>query len=115
MPNVLIVSINYWPEESGIGPYSAGLAEHLAKSGNQVTALTGMPHYPEWRIHDGYRRFSLTESHNGVRVERRRNYVPGRQSALRRAAYEATFVAAALPYFGKPKPDVVVGVIPGLS
>jgi colanic acid biosynthesis glycosyl transferase WcaI len=115
MANVLIVSINYWPEESGIGPYSTGLAEHLAAAGHQVRALTGMPHYPEWRVHQGYRGWSLSESHNGVQIERRRHYVPERQSALRRAVYEASFVASALPYSSAPRPDVVIGVIPSLS
>jgi colanic acid biosynthesis glycosyl transferase WcaI len=115
MANVLIVSINYWPEESGIGPYSTGLAEHLAAGGHRVRALTGMPHYPEWRVHEGYRGWSLSESRNGVQIERRRHYVPERQSALRRVAYEASFVAAGLPYSSAPRPDVVIGVVPSLS
>jgi putative colanic acid biosynthesis glycosyltransferase WcaI len=113
--NIQIVSINYWPEESGIGPYSTGLAEHLAAAGHDVTVVTGMPHYPEWRIHDGYRGRSLTELRRGVRIERRRHYVPNRQSALRRVAYEATFLAAALGSSTSRKADVVLGVVPSLS
>jgi hypothetical protein len=31
---VLITGINYCPEPSGIGPYTAGLAEHLAARGD---------------------------------------------------------------------------------
>ncbi len=115
MSNVLIISMYYWPEESGNGPYSTGLAEHLAGSGHSVTVLSGMPHYPEWRVRDGYRGWRLTESHNGVSIERRRHYVPALQSAIRRAAYEATFLAAALPYSTVPRPDVVIGVVPSLS
>jgi colanic acid biosynthesis glycosyl transferase WcaI len=115
MPKILIISINYWPETSGIGPYSTDLAEHLAAAGHQVTALTGMPHYPEWRVYKAYQGWSRTESHQGVRIERRLNYVPRSQSALRRAAYEASFFARALPYSMSARPDVILGVVPSLS
>jgi colanic acid biosynthesis glycosyl transferase WcaI len=47
MSNILIISMYYWPEQSGNAPYSTGLAEHLAARGHMVTALTSMPHYPE--------------------------------------------------------------------
>ena len=50
---VLIVGINYSPELTGIGPYTAGLAEHLAARGDEVTVITGLPHYPDWRIAAG--------------------------------------------------------------
>jgi colanic acid biosynthesis glycosyl transferase WcaI len=112
---VLIISINYWPEASGIAPYSTQLAEHLASVGHQVSVLTGFPHYPGWRVHEGYRGWTRGEEHNGVRVERRRHYVPARQSALRRAVYEATFVAMALPYSLATRPDVILGVVPSLG
>ena len=55
MTRILITTINYAPEETGIAPYSTGLAEHLASQGYQVTTLTGLPHYPAWRVSDGYR------------------------------------------------------------
>jgi colanic acid biosynthesis glycosyl transferase WcaI len=41
--HVLIIGINYRPEPTGIGPYTAGLAEHLAARGEEVTVLTGLP------------------------------------------------------------------------
>ena len=50
---MLIIGINYRPEPSGIGPYTAGLAEHLAARGDNVTVLTGLPHYPAWRLMRG--------------------------------------------------------------
>jgi putative colanic acid biosynthesis glycosyltransferase WcaI len=113
--NVFIISMHYWPEASGNAPYSTGLAEHLAARGNRVTVLTGMPHYPEWRVHDGYGGWSYVESRKGVRIHRRGHYIPSRQTAVRRAMYEATFLAAALPSHGIPRPDVVLGVVPSLG
>ena len=90
---VLIIGINYRPELTGIGPYTAGLAEHLASRGDDVTVITGLPHYPGWRIAAGTPR---TIDPRGV--DRRRSRHPRRpltcrprQDAVRRALYEATF------------------------
>ncbi|MEO8437420.1 MAG: glycosyltransferase [Chloroflexota bacterium] len=116
MPTILLVSIDYWPEETGIAPYSTGLAEHLASAGHDVTVLAGMPHYPQWRVAEGYQgRWRLTETRNGVRIVRRRHYVPGHQSAIRRAMYEATWLAHAGVARPGLVPDAVLGVIPSLS
>jgi colanic acid biosynthesis glycosyl transferase WcaI len=115
MANVLVISMHYWPEGSGNAPYSTGLAEHLAKRQNQVTVLAGMPHYPEWRVHDGYGGWSRAESHDGVRIHRRGHYIPSRQTAVRRAVYEATFVAAGLPEALTARADIVLGVVPSLG
>jgi len=111
---LLIVSLYYWPEETGTAPYATDLAEHLAGAGHDVTVLTGLPHYPAWRVEEGYGR-SGVEERAGVRIVRRRHTVPRRQSALRRAAYEASFLASALPFRCQPRPDAVVGFVPSLA
>ncbi len=67
---VLIVGINYSPELTGIGPYTAGLAEHLASRGDDVTVITGLPHYPDWRIAG---RTSRTHDPGGVARRRSRH------------------------------------------
>jgi colanic acid biosynthesis glycosyl transferase WcaI len=116
MTRILITTINYAPEETGIGPYSTGVAEHLVSQGYQVTTLTGLPHYPAWRVSDGYRdRLAYTERRNGVEVQRRWHYVPSKQSALRRGLYEATFLASGLSSLSLPQPDAVIGVVPSMS
>lgn len=53
--SIRIYGINYAPEETGIAPYTTGLAEHLAASGHRVSVATGLPHYPAWDVPDGYR------------------------------------------------------------
>lgn len=116
MPRILIYSMYYWPEESGNAPYSTGLAEHLAANGMDVTVVAGMPHYPAWRVHAGYRgRWRQTEDRGGVRIERFRHHVPRRQSAARRAIYEATFLAHAGLRGPRRRPDAVLGVIPSMG
>ena len=74
---VLIIGINYRPEPTGIGPYTAGLAEHLAARGDEVTVLTGLPSYPGWRLmRDTPRRLLATERLGGVTVIRAAHYIP---------------------------------------
>lgn len=113
---VLIIGVNYAPEHAGIAPYTTGLAEHLAGRGDRVTVLTTMPHYPAWRVDPAYAgRIAVSETRDGVRVLRRATYVPARQSALRRAAYEGGFILTGLPLRGVGRPDAILGIVPGLN
>lgn len=113
---VLIVGINYWPEETGVAPYTTGMAEHLHATGAEVTVLTSMPHYPEWTVPAPYaRRLRSTEIRNGITIHRLRTYVPRRQNALRRIGYEAGFLANGILPSGIERPDVIIGVVPSLS
>ena len=114
---VLIVGINYRPEPTGIGPYTAGLAEHLAPRGDDVTVITGLPSYPGWRLMSGTpRRLVASERLEGVTVVRSAHYVPAAQSAAKRALYEGTFgLTGFLTSLGVARPDAILGVIPSLS
>jgi colanic acid biosynthesis glycosyl transferase WcaI len=113
---ILITGINYTPEATGIAPYTAGLAEHLSARGHHVTVVTGLPSYPQWRVHEGYRgRIASRETLAGVDVRRRWHYVPREQTAVRRAAYEASFLATGLSALALPRPDAIVGIVPSLG
>jgi glycosyltransferase involved in cell wall biosynthesis len=116
MARLRIVGINYAPESTGIAPYTTGLAEHLAAAGHEVAVVTGLPHYPAWRIAPGYGgRMSREETQGGVRVRRRAHYVPTTPSATHRAVYEGTFLASALPAASERGVDAVIGIVPSLS
>jgi colanic acid biosynthesis glycosyl transferase WcaI len=112
---ILIVSMHYAPETAGNAPYVTGFAEYLARVGNDVHVLTGMPYYPQWRVHRGYRhRMWRREQLKGVTVHRRRQYVPRNPSALGRAFCEATHLATG-SVSRSQSADVVVGVIPTVT
>lgn len=114
MANILIVGINYRPETSGIAPYTTDFAEFAASAGHSTTVITGFPHYPAWRLPAGEHRWRIAETRGGVRVLRRRHYVPQSQSAARRALYEGSFLVHGA--LSRPeRPDAVFGVIPSLS
>lgn len=114
--SVLVIGINYWPELTGIGPYTTAMAEELARCGSAVTVFAGIPHYPSWQVDRDYRFKRLTrEQRNGVDLWRLRHHVPGRQSALRRAIFEATFLAQTMIARPAAAPDVVLAVVPNLG
>src|SRR5699024_7544083 len=102
---ILIIGINYWPEETGNAPYTTGIAEHLAAAGNDVHVVAGMPYYPSWTVRDGYTgKLRSNEQRNGVHIHRFRQYVPSSQSALKRAGFEFSFLVNAMATRSLPKP-----------
>ncbi|MET4134188.1 glycosyltransferase [Pseudarthrobacter sp. PvP090] len=110
---IRILGLHYSPEPSGNAPYTSSLAEGLTKAGHDVEVFTGFPHYPEWRIYDGYSGWRRRELLNGVKVTRLRHYVPRKPSALRRLTMEMTF-GFQLLFARWGRPDVVLLVSPAL-
>ncbi len=114
---VLVVGINYWPEETGIAPFNTWRCEYLASCGHDVTMCTSFPYYPEWRIADEYRgRMWQRETRNGVEIVRSWMWVPSHPTSLTRGLFEATFLASSLiSALGTKKPDVLLMVSPPLG
>lgn len=115
MPSrVLFVGLNYSPEHTGIAPYTTGMAESLAEAGYEVEVITGLPHYPQWQIHDGYLgRAGTTEHSHGVTVHRVGHPVPSHGGLIHRLSMEVVFgLRAAMR--GWNHPDLVVVVSPAL-
>ena len=112
---MLLIGINYAPEQTGIAPYTTGLAEHLAAHDWDVTVVTGMPHYPQWRVHDNYRwSVRANEMRAGVRLRRVHHHTPAHPTALSRSLYELTFLLHAMTV-RVHRPRCVLGVVPSLS
>lgn len=116
MTRILLTSLYYAPDSTGIAPYATQLAEHLAATGYDITAVTGMPHYPAWWIVPAYaRRFAVREWRGGVDVQRRWHSVPRSHTALSRAVYEGTFFVSGLSMLRLPRPHAVLAITPGLA
>lgn len=110
---VLIVSLNYAPEHTGIAPYTAGLAEGLHFSGHTVRVITGVPHYPAWRNFTDFTGWRREEVLREVPVTRRRHHIADGGRGLSRMSMELTFGAASTTEsWGRP--DVVLCVSPAL-
>ncbi len=107
---ILVSSINFAPDHSGIGVYSTDFPIYLAECGDDVTMVTGFPYYPAWkkRIEDHGRLFSKEKWH-GIQVLRGWLYVPRRVNTLKRLFHEFTFCFFAFMNFARAgRHDVVV-------
>src|SRR3954462_2695089 len=113
---LLVIGVNYWPESTGIGPYTTGLAEQLAAAGATVTVATAVPHYPSWQIAPAYDRPGVqTEIRNGVTIRRVRPRVPAKMTAASRAVFEASFALRAHSAVTDASADAVIAVVPSLA
>jgi colanic acid biosynthesis glycosyl transferase WcaI len=118
--HVVFLGINYWPDETGIAPFTTGRCEYLASRGHRVTVLTGFPYYPAWRIPERYRgRFFSREERNGVLILRSWLYVPKQVNAMRRILHEASFIVSSLlravTRDRELQPDLLVATTPPLA
>lgn len=91
MSRVLLVTTNYWPEPTGIAVYTTDLAESLTAQGDQITALTSLPHYPWWRVPSEFAHLGEgIETLNGVSIIRAKHLVPPKMNALLRMRFETS-------------------------
>jgi colanic acid biosynthesis glycosyl transferase WcaI len=114
---VLILSVNYWPEVTGIGAFTTYRAEHLVAARHEVEVCTTFPYYPEWKVPAPYAgRLAQSEERNGVRILRSFAYIPNPVTALRRVVFEASFVLfATIRAAVRKRPDVLLVVSPPLG
>ncbi len=113
---LLVIGLNYAPEQVGIGPYTAALCETLASFGHEVEVVAGEPYYPEWRRRtDGDPGRKVEQ---GVGVRRCRHYIPARPSGLKRLLHLSSFSLSALGpscrAARRQRPDVVFTIAPSL-
>jgi glycosyltransferase involved in cell wall biosynthesis len=107
-----LICLNFPPEPTGVAAYTGALADDLVKRGSDVRVITGVPHYPQWQVYDGYGR-SCIETSERLIVARRRHSVPARPQLLNRLVMELTFgLNAVMARWNRP--DVVVLVSPAL-
>lgn len=115
---IVVCTLNYAPELTGVGKYSGELVESLADHGYEVAVVTAQPHYPGWRIFDGFpNRYAVERPRPGVSVFRCPLYVPKQPGGIKRLLHQASFMLAALPVMARLvswNPDVVWVVEPSL-
>src|SRR5215471_11373059 len=115
---ISVFGLNYLPDSTSIGPYTAELAEHLRDRGHDVRVITGFPSAPNWKIWNGYRnRIFMREAINGVPVFRTYLYVPKRpRKSVSRILFDCAFAVSALTgIFVRLRPDLIIVVSPPLQ
>lgn len=116
---ILLLSLNYAPEPTGIAVYSSGLAETLVSLGHEVACVSGNPHFPHWKPFEGFSRWRwTTRIEMGVSVTRCPIYIPAKPNGAARIAHYLSFLAAAAcPLLRRARsfePNVVICVAPSL-
>lgn len=115
---LLILGLNHAPEPVGIGPYTTGLAQGLARRGHDVHVLAGKPYYPQWQPYPGQPRGRTTTREDAVAITRVPHYIPRQPSGARRIAHHLSFAASvtgpALSAAARMRPDLVFTIAPSL-
>jgi colanic acid biosynthesis glycosyl transferase WcaI len=114
---VIVLSVNYWPEVTGIGALTTYRAEYLAGVGHEVEVCTTFPYYPDWKVPPEYSgKLGRKEKRNGVSIVRSYAYVPNPVTPLKRILFEASFIiGVTLRALMRKRPDVLLVVSPPLG
>jgi colanic acid biosynthesis glycosyl transferase WcaI len=116
---ILILGLNYAPENIGIAVYTTEMAEELLNLGHKVKVVSGNPYYPNWKIRPGYKIWKGTCSNeNGVNIRRVAHYIPQNPSGIKRIIHHASFALTSFfPMIHRAlfwKPDIIFTVAPSL-
>ncbi|MHA2939524.1 WcaI family glycosyltransferase [Vibrio sp. RC27] len=113
---IILHSLNYSPELTGIGKYNGEMAPVLVEAGAEVTAVVAPPYYPEWQVGEGHSPLSYkAENIDGVNVLRCPIYIPKKVSTLKRLLHLSSFaLSSGLAMLGQifKSPDVIFVVQP---
>ena len=115
----LLITSNFYPEESGIAVYSSDLVFNVLSDDAEVNVLTTLPHYPWWRTPEKFAHILPGKTYiNDLEVMRLSPFIPKKSSALGRARFEYSFW-----YHGKKllknidsnEYDCVIAIMPTVS
>ena len=117
---ILIHGINFLPEAAGVGKYTGEMATWFAAAGHEVRVVTAPPHFPHWRVSQGYRAWrydwqQLPTQEKKMEVCRCPTWVPKSPNGLKRLLHLASFALSSLPILlwqTRWHPDVVLMVEP---
>jgi colanic acid biosynthesis glycosyl transferase WcaI len=116
---LLLYSINFAPELTGIGKYNGEMVKWLADHGYDVRVVTAPPYYPHWRVQKGYSAYHYKmEQWNGAKVWRCPVWVPRSDSGLKRLVHLFSFALSSIPVLVRHmlwRPDVCLVVEPPIA
>ncbi|HUP07648.1 MAG TPA: glycosyltransferase WbuB [Caldimonas sp.] len=116
---IVLLSMNYAPELTGIGKYSGEMAQGLIERGHEVTVVCAPPYYPAWSVQSPYRawHYRTERPHPKLTVLRCPVWVPKRLRGSTRLLHLASFAITSLPILLALvcwRPKVVFTVAPAL-
>lgn len=115
---IVIQSLNFYPELTGIGKYSGEMAFFLASRGHEVRVITAPPYYPAWKIASEYKKyFWAKDKWRDVLIWRCPIWVPAKPRGVTRILHLASFALSSFPIMichALWRPDVIVTIEPPL-
>lgn len=115
---ILIYGINYAPELTGIGKYTAEMAATLAVRAHDVRVVCAPPYYPQWRVGADYSKWRyISERLDGVQITRAPLWVPSKPKGIKRIVHLASFALSSAPVMLRQlfwRPDIVITIAPSL-
>ncbi|QLB63134.1 glycosyltransferase WbuB [Paraburkholderia caribensis] len=116
---ILIYGLNFAPELSGAGKYTAEMAQMLADCGHEVRVVCAPPYYPDWKVANGYSMWRYRRDIiRGVRIWRAPLWVPPKPSGLKRMLHLASFALSSLPLLARQiawRPGAVMLIAPTMA
>lgn len=114
---IAVVSLYFDPDQTGIAPYATHLCRALRNAGCELTVITGVPHYPQWKVASAYRRGLVwNESLDGnIEVIRVRHVVPKRATVRQRGLMDSTFMALVASKLITRRFDGIIAITPSLG
>jgi glycosyltransferase involved in cell wall biosynthesis len=116
---ILLVTSNFFPEETGVAVYASDLANEILSSEFDVTVLTGLPHYPWWKIPEKFAHIIAgsieTDELELIRIN---HAVPRNAGAIDRAKLEYSFWANGRKALRNPdfqEFDLVIAIMPTVA
>lgn len=111
---ILFLTDNFPPERNAPAIRTFEHCRQWVENGAEVTVVTGVPNFPEGRVHEGYRnRWYQTGLIDGVRVVRVKTYITANEGFIRRTMdYLSFMVMGVLGAAFQRRPDVVIGTSP---
>ena len=116
---IVLLSMNFAPELTGIGKYSGEMADELVRRGHEVVVVCAPPYYPSWNLSEGYsnQAYMREQPKPGLTVVRCPVWLPRRLSGLSRLLHLASFAISSFPVLMRlamSRPDLVFVVAPAL-
>jgi len=95
---ILLYSINYAPELTGIGKYTSEMGKWLLENNHQIRVITAQPYYPQWKVFDGYSAWSYKkEQLDGIIITRCPLWIPNKPTGLKRILHLLSFALTSIP------------------
>lgn len=108
MKSITIVSPNYHPESNAGAKRTTAVAQHLAKSGWQVSVVTNLPHHPQNELYAGFDLSSPdVRTEEGVVLVRLRPWLVPKANFAARLLSESLFTLKAARELLKRRADVI--------